>query len=430
MPSSDKFKFLLLTGNDPDSQYDAIITKDAYTFYLLSNGKGYLGNTPLFGGDMASPVRFLSSAGTYTTFEAGKIYAITTDNVLLGENVTASPKGIYYASSTSSLIDLTLASFTTAITNYIANNAVQSSGVDNTFVGSDATIMTSKATVDYVQDVLSNTSILQSAFFRSVELHELSAADISGGLISVLPTDEPGDMGLLFTRDDDMTDDPSGDSNQQQFFVNLKGFITVVTVTNTNSITGSVTNNSISVDLNVKTGENSIIVDSNGVSLNKTNVINNGDGSTDPDTGTVNTAASADKLVTEYDLVNYINDVVLVAINDAIADALEDVVTYTENNGTGPNITLSGLTNGAIALSGSTPGSVGVTITNYGANGLTVTSSDTEGTYVTVSSTFEPSTGVGSISLTGVSNTTNDVTVTATCGPSSQTFSVSVSGIE
>ncbi len=428
MPSSDKFKFLLLTGNDPDSQYDAVVTKDPYTFYLLSNGKGYLGNTPLFGGDMASPVRFLSSSGTYSTFEAGKIYAITTDGVILGENVSASPKGIYYASSTSALIDLTLASFTTAITNYIANNAVQSTGIDNTFVGADSTIMTSKATVDYVQSVLSNTSILQSAFFRSVELHELSAADISGGLISVLPTDEPGDMGLLFTRDDDMTDDPSGDSNQQQFFVNLKGFITVVTVTDTNSITGSVSNNAISLDLNVNANENSIIVDSNGVSLNKTNVINNGDGSTDPDTGTVNTAASADKLVTEYDLVNYINDVVLVAINDAIADALEDVVTYTENNGTGPNITLTGLTNGTIALSGSTPGSVGVSVTNYGSNEVTVTSSDTEETYVTVSSSI--SSGSGTITLTGVSNTTNAVTITVACGSASQVFSVTVSGIE
>jgi hypothetical protein len=225
-----------------------------------------------------------------------------------------------------------------------------------------------------------------------------------------------------------MTDDASGDSNQQQFFVNLKGFITVVTVTNTDSITGSVSNNAISLNLNVKTGENSIVVDSNGVSLNKTNVINNGDGSTDPDTGAVNTAASADKLVTEYDLVNYINDVVLVAINDAIADALEDVVTYTENNGTGPNITLTGLTNGEIALSGSTPGSVGVSVTNYGSNEVTVTSSDTDETYVTVSSSI--SSGSGTITLTGVTNTTNAVTITVACGSASQIFSVTVSGIE
>ena len=377
---------------------------------------------------MTSPVRILSSAGTYTTFEAGKIYAITADGVIIGENVNASPKGIYYASSSSALTDLTLASFTAAITNYIATQAVQSSSVDNTFTGADSTIMTSKATVDYVQAVLSNTSILQSAFFRTVELHELSAADISGGLISVLPTDEAGDMGLLFTRDDDMTDDPSGDSNQQQFFVNLSGFISAVSVTNTNSITGSVSNNAITLNLNVKSGENSIVVDSSGVSLNKTNVINDGDGSTDPDTGTVNTAPSADKLVTEYDFVNYINNVVLVAINDAIADALEDVVTYTENNGTGPNISLTGLTNGAIALSGSTPGSVGVSVTNYGSNEVTVTSSDTDETYVSVSSSI--SSGSGTITLTGVSNTTNAVTITVTCGSASQIFSVTVSGIE
>ena len=44
-----QFKFKLLTGADPDAQYTDVAVKDAYTFYLLKNGKGYLGELPLFG---------------------------------------------------------------------------------------------------------------------------------------------------------------------------------------------------------------------------------------------------------------------------------------------------------------------------------------------------------------------------------------------
>lgn len=42
------FKFKILTGTDPQAQYDAITTKDSMTFYLLNNGIGYLGETLLF----------------------------------------------------------------------------------------------------------------------------------------------------------------------------------------------------------------------------------------------------------------------------------------------------------------------------------------------------------------------------------------------
>lgn len=42
------FQFKLLTSVDPQAQYDAIVTKDAYTFYLLKNGVGYLGDIKLF----------------------------------------------------------------------------------------------------------------------------------------------------------------------------------------------------------------------------------------------------------------------------------------------------------------------------------------------------------------------------------------------
>ena len=45
---ANRFQFKLLTSADPQAQYDAIITKDDMTFYLLKNGVGYLGSVKLF----------------------------------------------------------------------------------------------------------------------------------------------------------------------------------------------------------------------------------------------------------------------------------------------------------------------------------------------------------------------------------------------
>jgi len=48
--AGEKFRFKIFNSSDPDAQYAAVSTKDPMTFYLLANGKGYLGETPLFGG--------------------------------------------------------------------------------------------------------------------------------------------------------------------------------------------------------------------------------------------------------------------------------------------------------------------------------------------------------------------------------------------
>ena len=45
---ANKFQFKLLTSADPQAQYDAIVTKDDMTFYLLKNGVGYFGSIKLF----------------------------------------------------------------------------------------------------------------------------------------------------------------------------------------------------------------------------------------------------------------------------------------------------------------------------------------------------------------------------------------------
>ena len=69
-----QFKFKLFTGADPDAQYTAVAVKDAYTFYLLKNGKGYLGELALFG-DAAIGVDDMITnlnVGDYTT-ETNKV---------------------------------------------------------------------------------------------------------------------------------------------------------------------------------------------------------------------------------------------------------------------------------------------------------------------------------------------------------------------
>ena len=89
--------------------------------------------------------------------------------------------------------------------------------------------------------------------------------------------------------------------------------------------------NKIKADLKIKSNETSIKVDeeNGGVYLEKTTSINDGDG-----TEQNGPAPSADKLVTEEAVVNYIKNAVLPAVDAAITEALADVVTYTTDDGT------------------------------------------------------------------------------------------------
>lgn len=45
---ASNFKIKVLASADPQAQYDAIVTKDAMTFYILNTGIGYLGSVKLF----------------------------------------------------------------------------------------------------------------------------------------------------------------------------------------------------------------------------------------------------------------------------------------------------------------------------------------------------------------------------------------------
>lgn len=302
-----KFKFHLLTGTDPQAQYDAITTKDSMTFYLLSTGIGYLGSTPLFGGGAQKTV--VMTSGTLTNPEAGKLYVL--NNVTYGSDTLT---GLYFYNGTS------LDSFSDdLIATYIQGILTTDMSAED-YTGDNQTIASTKAIMDLINDKLSDSSIVNAAFFRKVESHTLTADDLTNTAIQLPAGAKEGDVGLLFTAD---TDDADG--GESYYFISLVSYLTsTYTVDNTNSINMSMSSdNKITADLNIKSTETSIKIDetNGGVYLEKAATI-------DED------APSTDKLITESVLVDYIQNSVLTAVTEAINDALADVVTYSVDDGT------------------------------------------------------------------------------------------------
>jgi len=299
------FKFKLLTGSDPSAQYAAIATKDPETFYLLGNGIGYFGVTPLFGGGTQQTV--VMTSGTLTNPVAGKLYVL--DGISYSTDTLT---GLYFYNGT------TMVSFSDeVIADYIAKITTKvMTGVG--YTGDDATVASTKAIVDFVNNKLNDSSLINSAFFRTVTSHTLTAADLADANISKPAGVVEGEVGLLFTADTDAT--AGGES---YYFVSLKGYIDVYTSSDTDTIQltkdGS---NNFTANLKIKTGEASVLVDTTngGIYLDKTTSINE-------------TTPSADKLVTEAALVSYINNSVLTAVTQAINEAMADVVTYSVDTG-------------------------------------------------------------------------------------------------
>jgi len=258
---ASRFQFKILTGTDPQAQYDAITTKDAMTFYLLNTGIGYLGTTKLF--------------------------------------------------------DATADAFEDIITDM--------TGTD--YTGDDTSVASTKAIVDYVTAKVSNISgVLTTSFFRKVVSHTITADDLTNSAITLPEGTVEGDIGLLFTADTD-----GEDGGETYYFISLKNYLqSVYTFESTDSIemvTG--TDNKITANLKVKADEASLKVGADGVYIEKATTINDGDGTADG-----GEAPSAEKLVTEEALVNYVTNAVLPAVNAAITEALKDVVTYTTDDGT------------------------------------------------------------------------------------------------
>lgn len=305
---AEKFKFKLLTGTDPQAQYDAIAAKDALTFYLLGDGVGYLGEVPLFGGKATQTI--VMTFGELTEPEEGKLYVLN-DVTYAGETFT----GLYFYDGTG------LKSFSDDLfATYIESILVKDMSEEG-YAGDDSTIATTKAIMSLINTRLSDSSIVNAAFFRKVESHTLTEDDLTDSTIQLPEGAKAGDVGLLFTAD---TDDEDG--NEQYYFISLVSYLTATYASaDTASIkmTLNPEGNVFTADLKIKEGETSLKVDeeNGGVFLEKTEEIDD-------------EAPAADKLVTEAALVDYIQNSVLVAVDEAITEALADVVTYTIDDGT------------------------------------------------------------------------------------------------
>ena len=233
-----KFKFKLLTGSDPQAQYDAITTKDNMTFYLLSTGIGYLGNTPLFGGGAQNTV--VMTSGTLTSPESGKLYVLS--------NVTYNSKaltGLYFYNGS------TLDSYSDElIATYIQNILTTDMSTDG-YTGDNNTIASTKAIMDLINAKLSDSSIVNAAFFRKVESHTLTADDLTNSAIQLPSGAKEGDVGLLFTADTD-----ANDGGESYYFISLVSYLTsVYDVENSNSI-----NMTMSPDNKIKAELNKMVV--------------------------------------------------------------------------------------------------------------------------------------------------------------------------
>lgn len=302
-----KFKFKLLTGSDPQAQYDAITTKDSMTFYLLSTGIGYLGDTPLFGGGAQNTV--VMTSGTLTSPESGKLYVLS--NVTYNSETLT---GLYFYNGS------TLDSYSDElISTYIQNILTTDMSTDG-YTGDNNTIASTKAIMDLINAKLSDSSIVNAAFFRKVESHTLTADDLTNSSIQLPSGAKEGDVGLLFTADTD-----AEDGGESYYFISLVSYLTsVYDVENSNSINMSMnSDNKIKAELNIKSTETSLKVDetNDGVYLEKATTVND-------------STPSTDKLITEAVLVDYVQNAVLPAVTEAINEALADVVTYTVDDGT------------------------------------------------------------------------------------------------
>ena len=306
-----KFKFKLLTGSDPQAQYAAIGTYDPLTFYLLGNGIGYLGEVPLFGGGAQNTV--VMTSGTLTSPEAGKLYVLK-DVIYDTQTLT----GLYFYNG------VALESYSDDLIATYLNSILVTDMTGAEYTGDNTTVASTKAIIDLIKNRLSDSNIVNAAFFRKVESHTITDEDLLNEAIQKPIGTKVGDIGLLFTADTDGVD-----GGESYYFISLVNYLTsTYTVASTNTIALTMSpSNEITADLKVKATEKSIVIDTidGGISLNKTTAIND-------------EAASVDKLVTEAALVNYIQNSVLTAVTEAINEALADVVTYNIDDGTSPSV--------------------------------------------------------------------------------------------
>lgn len=256
-----KFQFRILTGATEaacKAMYDNLVDStthlhDPYTFYLFGKGGvGYLGDTPLFGGD-ASKFNMISSNITADVLKPNSFYFVTADCTITDGQATpvthtAKAGSIWVTNASSIPQELSLSIFTTYMTNYVLENTIHSdnASLNKDFTGTDTDLMTSGAISTFVNAVVNSQAILNISFFRKVELHTITAAEKAAGetgngeitcfvdypevgdshTVSLTANDHENDIGLVFMCQAGEEYDEADNDDDECIFVNLHGLIT------------------------------------------------------------------------------------------------------------------------------------------------------------------------------------------------------------
>lgn len=248
-----KFQFKILTGAteaECKARYDnEPLTDnhhDPYTFYLFDKGGiGYLGDTPLFGGDAS---KFNLVTGNKSDLKPNSFYFVTTTCTLTdptNEGAADPTTGVHNATAGSIWVtdnssipqELSL----TIFTHYLVNSAIHSNGTnlpdgdhwDATFAGNDTTVLTSAATKVLINNVVNNQAILSISFLKNVEIHTITQAEVNAGKITcftdkaadITSDDHKDDIGIVFQFQAGATYDESTDTNDICVFFNLHSLI-------------------------------------------------------------------------------------------------------------------------------------------------------------------------------------------------------------
>lgn len=290
---AERFQFKIITGNTVaacQAKYDAL--KNAtptskiqpYTFYLFDKGGiGYLGETPLFGGNSLN-FRIATANLTGTDLDIGCMYFVNNDSgITITDNVTsataknAANGSIWVAKAGTNsgdivTVELSKSIFNTYIAEWFTNNVILSSGVLSATLD-DTKLLSASAVETLINDAVGDA--VDIGFLKKVAptTVTLTSADITAGKVSVTidgttytaeldtttPRDAEGDVGLVFvfqagdSYDDDDTDpDYDGD---KAIFVNLKNLIDTYTFASSdNTAVVTTNNNAIDIKVNKATG--------------------------------------------------------------------------------------------------------------------------------------------------------------------------------
>ena len=308
-----KFNFRILQNK---AAYEALAVKDSLTFYLTKTGEGWLGRESLFGGD-AEKFHLITKPGE-VALEADKIYVFAAENVLVGG--VAHPQGVYYSADGVVVENVTYRT----IAQYIVDKAIKATDVSATYAGDEATVMTSAAIVQYVNDMIAAQNLMDIAFFKNVVPYELTQTDIDDaingsatgpaqsqfpGIVGISDEHHAGDMGLVFVTDNL---GEGAEDEKSYIFVNLHKLINIYdmkseddSVTITPTIEGAGHKTTFDISINKATTDIAASI--------------RGGADTMAEGGVYDTSALADnKFVTEKHLA------------EVMAKVLKDYVTYVE----------------------------------------------------------------------------------------------------